>query len=308
LTNHDARDISALLAERIRELAPALLPKGREQGDLFNAGNLDGQDRPRLLIGLSGPHQGRWRDFATGEGGDALELVERARNCDTRQALAWARQWLDLDRAEALAVWGAARDPRHTPVDTYLSRLGLVLTGALADHVIGYHPACPWRVESGETISVRAMVVAMRSIDTDEITAVQVTRLSPEAEKIGRRMLGLAGGAAVKLDRDESVTDRLVVGEGVENCIAAQQMGLQPVWALCSAGVEQFPVVAGVERLAILAENDERSPPAVAACAARWHAAGRKVFEVRPKVGKDMNDALMAADRRERLSSLRRRR
>ena len=70
--------------------------------------------------------------------------------------------------------------------------------------MIRYHRACPWGKDaSGKTIRVPAMIVAMRSIATDEITAIQRTRLSRDAEKIERRMLGVAAGAAVKLDADE---------------------------------------------------------------------------------------------------------
>ena len=60
------------------------------------------------------------------------------------------------------------------------------------------------------------MIVAMRSIETNEITAIQRTQLSREGKKIARRMLGVAAGAAMKLDADESVTDRLIIGEGLE--------------------------------------------------------------------------------------------
>ena len=151
------------------------------------------------------------------------------------------------------------------------------------------------RTPSGKTIRVPAMVVAMRSIATDEITAIQRTRLSPEGKKIERRMLGVAGGAAVKLDADERVTDRLNIGEGVETAMTARQIGLKPTWALGSASaIAAFPVLDGVERLGILAEHDEANERATEACGGRWHDAGRKVFIIRPTSGNDLNDALRA--------------
>jgi hypothetical protein len=51
LTNHDARDISALLAGRIRELVRVLLSNGREQGGSWRVGRLDGQDGSSGAIG-----------------------------------------------------------------------------------------------------------------------------------------------------------------------------------------------------------------------------------------------------------------
>jgi putative DNA primase/helicase len=93
------------------------------------------------------------------------------------------------------------------------------------------------------------MIVAMRSIATNEITAIQRTRLSQHAEKIGRRMLGRARDAAIKLDADESVTDRLTIGEGIETCMTAQQIGLTPTWAMGSVGpIEAFPVLDASNR------------------------------------------------------------
>ena len=77
--------------------------------------------------------------------------------------------------------------------------------------------------------------------------------------------------------------------------MTAQQIGLTPTWALGSAGpIEAFPVRDGVETLRILAERDETSERARAACGARWHKAGRQVLLNHSKVGKDLNDGLQA--------------
>ena len=72
------------------------------------------------------------------------------------------------------------------------------------------------------------MVAAMRSIEGDTITAVHRTRLSPTGEKLGRRMLGIAAGAAVKIDADDTVTMGLAIGEGIETVLAARQLGFRP--------------------------------------------------------------------------------
>jgi putative DNA primase/helicase len=194
--------------------------------------------------------------------------------------------------------------------DTYLRSRALALTDALAIDVIRYHRACPWHDEAtGKTLLVPAMVVAMRSIATNEITAVLRTRLSQEGKKIGRRMLGVARGAAVQLDADRSVTSCLYVGEGVETCMSARQIGLRPTWALGSAGaIENFPVLDGIETLKLLAERDVASERAVEACGARWHKAGREVLIYRPRHGKDFNDALQQEMQRSRQFSPSRRR
>jgi Toprim domain len=329
LTAPDAHSVSVLLAARIVELAPRLLPSGRREGASWRVGGLDGARGSSLAIALTGIKQGLWIDHATGERGDALDLVKGARHCNTLEAIEWSRKWLagagqprpsppnagDSDdearRVEmARAIWDDAVSPRHTPVHTYLSRraLKLKLTDALAGKVIRFHPECPWKDANGKTILVPAMVVAMRSIETDEITAIQRTRLSPDGKKIDRRMLGVAAGAAVKLDANESVADCLIIGEGNETAMTARQIGLKPAWALGSANaIATFPVLVGIERLGILAERDEANERATEACATRWHGADREVFIIRPTTGNDLNDALQAMQRARRLASGRRR-
>src|SRR5207253_852128 len=106
-----------------------------------------------------------------------------------------------------------------------------------------------------------------------------------------------AAGAVVKLDSDDAVTFGVTIGEGIETCLAARQIGFRPIWAVGSAGaIATFPVLPGVDALTILAEADDRgaNARAVEACAARWHAAGREVLLVTPLFGGDVNDALRA--------------
>jgi hypothetical protein len=191
-----------------------------------------------------------------------------------------------------------------------LATRGLDIPDDIAGAVIRFHPRCPWRSDDDSVIYVPAMICAMRSIAgraedaerrlsriaPDEITAVHRTWLSPEALKIKRRMLGVTSGAAIKLDRDENVLGGLHVGEGVETCLAARQLGLRPTWALGSAGaIAAFPVLSGIESLSLLREHDKANREASVACGTRWHGAGREVFDVWPNCGKDVNDAIRMA-------------
>ena len=194
--------------------------------------------------------------------------------------------------ARAVAIWTEAVPAQGTVVERYLAGRGLELPPG-AD-VLRFHPATPWRdQECGETIRVPCMVALMRSVTTDEPQAIHRTRLSAEGVKLDRRMLGIAAGAAVKIDADDTVTGGLAVGEGAESCLAARQLGFQPVWALASAGaIAAFPALGGIEALTLLAENDPTSDRAVGQCAARWHAAGRSVTVVTPNFGSDLNDAI----------------
>jgi len=199
-----------------------------------------------------------------------------------------------IERARAL--WDEATDPRGTEAERYLASRALALDDVVAGNVLRYHPAVPWRDEdTGTTIYVRALVAAFRSIDDDAVTAVHRIRVDqPECwPKTERRMLGVMHRAAVKLG---PLGDTLHIGEGVETCMAARQLGHAPAWALGSVGgISRFPLIEGVTRLRVLGEAGEASARAIELCGRRWHAAGRRVQLVMPSTGSDLNDQLMAA-------------
>jgi putative DNA primase/helicase len=193
----------------------------------------------------------------------------------------------------AIRIWDEARDPRGTLAETYLRSRRLILADELASTVLRFHPRCPWRNENtSRTDRVPALIAAFRSIDDDSITAIHRIALNADGTKIGRRMLGVVQRAAVKLDPD--INNEIAVGEGVETCMAARQLGYQPAWALGSVGmISFFPVLDGVQRLRLLAETGEASAAAIRLCGTRWYRAGRRVQIIRPSIGSDLNDELM---------------
>ena len=140
---------------------------------------------------------------------------------------------------------------------------------------------------------VESMVALYRDIESDEPCAIHRTFLDAKGCKLDRRMLGRAHGAAIKLDADDTVSLGLHIGEGIETCLAARSAGFKPVWSLGTAsGFNRFPVLAGVETITFLAENDANgaSERAIDKPAKLWLAAGREVLVVKPLTGKDLND------------------
>jgi hypothetical protein len=242
----------------------------------------------------------------SGGGGDVIDMVRHALDLDFARAVAFitgaeaacerpkggdpksrpatlARlDDLGVNKSQAaLALWREGGDPRGTLAERYLAGRGLRLEDDVAGAVLRWHGGAG------------AMLAMFRNLQTDEPQAVSRTFLDREGRKVERKFLGPVGAAAVKLDADDAVLGGLHVGEGVETCLSARQLGLRSAWALGSAGaIAAFPVLAGVECLTLLAENDEASRRATEACAARWHAAGREVFINRSTVGSDLNDAI----------------
>ena len=94
-----------------------------------------------------------------------------------------------------------------------------------------------------------------------------------------------------------------MVGEGLETVLAAATRlpyrgePLQPAWAALSDGaLKQFPLIDGVERLIVLADNDaqQRRTNAAEACKRRWLEAGRRVALLMPdRPGTDFNNVVL---------------
>lgn len=78
----------------------------------FPADHRNGDAHPSFSVFADG---GRWKDQATGEGGDVLDLVKKARGCDTPSAIAWVRERLGIADRPGLAPGEAKPWPELRP-------------------------------------------------------------------------------------------------------------------------------------------------------------------------------------------------
>jgi putative DNA primase/helicase len=199
--------------------------------------------------------------------------------------------WADQQerKASALRIWTASVRPHGSIVEFYLrEHRGLDLPADIDD--LRFHGALRY-----EGRSLPGMVCLLRSIETNEPCGVHRTFLERETgTKIDRRMLGVAKGAAIKLDL--APHNRLTIAEGIETSLSARAFGRGPVWALGSSGaVKTFPVLRSLNELAIAEENDAASRQAVKFCSRRYLSSRRPVTIFRSPVGSDLNDAWKAA-------------
>jgi hypothetical protein len=200
----------------------------------------------------------------------------------------------------ARLIWARRRPIAGTIADHYFRFRGLTIGEDLA-HCIGFDPEASWREAANDPASpllhVPCVLAAFRLIDTDEIVAVQKTRLNPDGGKFGRRFNGPSAGAVCKIDSDEAVTQGLSLAEGLETALSARVLGFLPCWATGGTGtLETFPVLPGIEGLTLHRERDANgaSARAVEACARRWYAAERdvKITDTVSAEDKDLNDVL----------------
>ena len=105
-----------------------------------------------------------------------------------------------------------------------------------------------------------------------------------------KMMLGPCGGGAVRL---ADPSDVLMIGEGIETCLAAMQATGHPAWAaLSTSGLRALDLPTEVRNVIVLADGDDAGEAAAKDCALRWTREGRRVRIARPPRGMDFNDML----------------
>ena len=196
----------------------------------------------------------------------------------------------DARRSEAaLAIWQSAKPAQGTPVETYLASRGIDLPppDALRFHAGLKHP-------SGGIWP--AMVALVTNGADGTPLAIHRTFLARDGGGKApvdpqKMMLGPCRGGAVRL---ADPGDVLMVGEGIETCLAAMQATGHPAWAaLSTSGLRALDLPNDVRDVIVLADGDDAGEAAARDCAWRWKREGRRVRIARPPQGMDFNDMLL---------------
>ncbi len=195
----------------------------------------------------------------------------------------------DARRTErALAIWRSSRPASETPVTTYLGSRGLHLPPSDA---LRFHPGLK-HSSNGYWPAMVALVM-----HGGEGTPVAIHRTFLARDGGGKAfvdpqkmMLGPTRGGAVRLAEPGEV---LMVGEGIETCLAAMQASGHPAWAaLSTSGLRALDLPKDVRDVIVLADGDAAGEAAARNCALRWKREGRRVRIARPPKGLDFNDML----------------
>ncbi|WP_353269653.1 AAA family ATPase [Wolbachia endosymbiont (group A) of Myopa testacea] len=96
--SEEKEQLKAQLLLNIRSCLSYLLPRGIFRGDKFYVGNIQGDKGKSLVVELSGSEAGLWHDFATGEGGDIIDVWAGVHRKSTRiefpEVMTSIAQWL----------------------------------------------------------------------------------------------------------------------------------------------------------------------------------------------------------------------
>jgi DNA primase len=263
-------------------------------------------------------HEDRKPSLSISSGRDGKVLVRCHAGCDQRDVIAILRQrglWETtrkswgrfarkrkdsvsdepdadaLKRSEAaLAIWLMSQPPEGTLVAAYLRSRGLALPSS-SD--LRFHPGL--KHPSGAVWP--AMVALVTHGTTASPIAVHRTFLARDGDgkapvDPAKVMLGPCRGGGVRLGEPGAV---LMIGEGIETCLAAMQAtGNAALAALSTSGLRSLDLPATVRDVIVLADGDEPGGAAARDCGLRWKREGRRVRIARPPTGMDFNDLLVA--------------
>jgi putative DNA primase/helicase len=196
----------------------------------------------------------------------------------------------DARRTElALAIWQAATPAGGSVVESYLASRALRLppTPTLRVHGALGHPAGGvWP----------AMIALVTGGTNDAPLAIHRTYIGHggrgeapvEPQKM---MLGPCRSGAARL---AAVGVVLMVGLGIDTCLAALRATGSPAWAaLSTSGLRTLDLPVEVREVIVLADGDDSGETAARHCAWRWKREGRRVRIARPPPGMDFNDMLL---------------
>src|SRR5581483_5113837 len=254
-------------------------------------------------------HDDREPSLAITETRDGTVLVRCHAGCDQRDVIAALRArgiWDADDRRSicflrkpghkeeikrteaALALWRGAQSPAGTPVETYLAsrRIIVPVPPSIRFHAGLEHPSGVWP----------AMVALVTHGADGRPIGIHRTFLARDGNgkapvEPAKMMLGPCRGGAVRLAGPRDV---LMVGEGIETCLAAMQASGRPAWAaLSTSGLRALNLPHEVRDVIVLADGDDPGEAAAQECAWRWKREGRRVRIARPPHGLDFNDLLL---------------
>lgn len=126
-------EIKAALQTRVRDLVHHLAPGGQEKGGIYKPLNPTRADRSpgSFCIWTTSGTAGAWKDYATGEFGDIIDLVGYClgygykHTLDRAKTLQWSKVWTGLDRGALPAEQRVQRPSNVVPVDEAARRARL---------------------------------------------------------------------------------------------------------------------------------------------------------------------------------------
>jgi twinkle protein len=128
----NANELAKVMAENVATIVEHLLPQGKKAGKEWKVGGVGGEAGASMSVCLSGAKRGIWKDFATGDSGDILDLWTKCRALSVADAMRDAKRFMgirDETPAREMPAYKRPAKPKcSTPkaaVSDWLSSRGL---------------------------------------------------------------------------------------------------------------------------------------------------------------------------------------
>jgi len=317
MARHDARDLATRLGRHAEAVCRRYLGAGHREGNYWHVGDVRNTPGRSMFVRLKETSQGpagRWRDAATGEHGDLLDVIREALGlCDFAEVAEEARSFLSLPQREpepgrerptrasapsasiraARRLFAMSRPIPGTLAEAYLRRRGITaLHGAGS---LRFHPRCYYRPDDhGPTETWPAMIAAVTDLD-GRITGAHRTWLAPDGSgkapvDTPRKAMGDLLGHAVRIGQPRGV---MAVGEGIETMLSLRQalpsLAVAPALSAAHLAAIRFP--PALCRLYIVRDNDPAGDSARDSLVDRAAKVGIEAIELSPRM-EDLNEDL----------------
>ncbi|NSY40643.1 toprim domain-containing protein [Leisingera sp. ANG59] len=316
-------DLSADLAARAESFCRQYFPEGRKQGNYWQVGDTSGAKGQSLAIRLQtqgGRKAGSWTDYATGEYGDLIDLLqERLGSVTLKETLREARSFLGVapcpavprktQRAErpdaassqriarARKLFTAGKPVLGTLAATYLQGREITRLGP----ALRYHPRVFLRQGEDDAEPPQRVPALLAKITDNrgQITGCARTYLDPSTGGLAaiespKRILGQLHGHAIRF-WSGSPRSELIVGEGLENTLsigtALPEFDLASCLTATHLGL--FVPPPGIKRIWIARDNDEAGGSESKRLRNQLESLGIACVDLVPNMG-DFNDDLQA--------------
>ena len=316
MARHDASVLAYRLGRQAEAVCRHYLSNGRRQGNYWQVGNARNAAGRSMFVRLRDTPKGlagKWKDAATGEHGDLLDVIRETLGLiDFTDVADEARTFLSLPHPEpepaasrrgmSPAPSGSAEAARRliamtqpivgTIVQTYLRGRGITLlhgTGSLR-----FHPRCYYKPEDGPTETWPAMIAAVTDL-SGKITGAHRTWLAPDGSDKApidtpRKAMGDLLGHAVRIGAPGSV---MAAGEGIETMLSLRQvlpdMAMAPALSAAHLAAILFPPT--LRRLYIVRDDDPAGDGARDMLIDRANGEGIEAIALSPALG-DFNEDL----------------
>jgi twinkle protein len=175
------REINALLARDAESVVKMLLPNGKRVGNEWKCGSLAGEAGQSLGVRLTGDKAGLWADFATGEGGDLIDLWREANGMSVPGAIKAAKDYLGISDRTPKFVAPQKKYTKPQPVQTndqetceaitYITKERLISPDTIRAFRVGQHKnaiAFPSFGPDGELVMVKFRSLAEKKFRLSE--------------------------------------------------------------------------------------------------------------------------------------------